>query len=108
YDVFERQGSCMWVASVEVRLPVKREVDLDVADRIMRLKNVYVAPFLDVGDMYLDRHSLGPVAYAVGVGIRLDVAFFSFLERATIRFDIAQAIDSNLGPQFWFGVQQPF
>jgi Peptidase family M1 domain len=108
YDVFERQGSCMWVASVEVRLPVKREVDLDVADRLVRLKNVYLAPFLDVGDMYLDRHSLGPVAYAVGVGIRLDVAFFSFLERATVRFDIAQAIDSNLGPQFWFGVQQPF
>src|SRR5262249_59104005 len=22
FDVFERQGSCMWVASVEVRLPV--------------------------------------------------------------------------------------
>jgi hypothetical protein len=108
FDVFERQGSCMWVASVEVRVPVKREVDFDVADRLVRLKNFYVAPFYDVGDMYLDRHSQGPVAHAVGVGLRFDVAFFSFLERAMIRFDIAQAIDSNLGPQFWFGIQQPF
>jgi len=38
----------------------------------------------------------------------LDVEFFSFLEWATIRFDVAKAIGLDTAPQFWFGVQQPF
>jgi hypothetical protein len=108
FDVFERQGSCMWLGSVEVRIPVKRDVGLEVADRLMRLRNVTLAPFYDVGDMYLNGHSQGPVAHAIGIGLRLDVDFFSFLERATIRFDVAKTIGQNSAPQFWFGVQQPF
>jgi hypothetical protein len=108
FDVFERQGSCLWLASVEVRLPLKRDVDIDFVDRLLRLKNVYIAPFYDVGDVYLDGKSLGPVAHAVGLGFRFDVAFFSFLERATIRLDVAQTIGLDTRPQFWFGLQQPF
>jgi len=108
FDVFERQGNCMWLGSVEVRIPIKRDVGLEVADRLMRLRTVTLAPFYDVGDMYLNGHSLGPVAHAIGIGLRLDVDFFSFLERATIRFDVARAIGQNTAPQFWFGVQQPF
>jgi hypothetical protein len=108
FDVFEREGSCMWLGSVELRIPVKRDVGLEVADRVLRLRTVTLAPFYDVGDMYVNGHSLGPVAHAVGVGLRLDVEFFSFLERATIRFDVAKAIGLDTAPQFWFGVQQPF
>ena len=108
FDVFERQGSCMWLGSVEVRIPVKRDVGLEVADRLLRLRTVTLAPFYDVGDMYVAGRSLGPVAHAVGLGIRLEVEFFSFLERATIRFDIGKAIGQDTAPQFWFGVQQPF
>jgi hypothetical protein len=108
FDVFERQGSCMWLGSVELRIPVKRDVGLEVADHMLRLRTVTLAPFYDVGDMYVNGHSLGPVAHAVGVGLRLDVEFFSFLERATIRFDVAKAIGLDTAPQFWFGVQQPF
>jgi hypothetical protein len=69
---------------------------------------VTLAPFYDVGDMYVAGHSLGPVAHAVGVGFRFQVDFFSFLERATIRFDVGKAIGLNTAPQFWFGVTQPF
>lgn len=108
FDVFERQGSCMWLGSVEVRVPVKRDVGLEVADRLLRLRTVTLAPFYDVGDMYVAGRSLGPVAHAIGVGIRLEVEFFSFLERATIRFDIGKAIGQDTAPQYWFGVQQPF
>ncbi|MBO0701148.1 MAG: hypothetical protein J2P46_22315, partial [Zavarzinella sp.] len=108
FDVFERQGSCLWLASVEVRLPLKRDTDIDFIDRILRLRNVYIAPFYDVGDVYVDGHSLGPVAHAVGIGLRFDVAFFSFLERATVRLDIAQAVGQHTPVQYWFGLQQPF
>ena len=108
FDIFERQGSCLWLGSVEVRIPVKRDVGLEVADRLLRLRTVTLAPFYDVGDTYVAGRSLGPVAHALGVGLRLQVDFFSFLERATIRFDVAQALGQNTAPQFWFGIQQPF
>jgi hypothetical protein len=108
FDVFERQGSCLWLASVELRVPVKRDVGVDFVDRILRLNNVYVAPFYDVGDAYVAGRSLGPVAHAVGIGFRFDVSFFSFLERATVRLDLAQTIGMDTRPQFWFGLQQPF
>lgn len=108
FDIFERQGSCLWLGSIEVRIPVKRDVGLEVADRLLRLRTITLAPFYDVGDIYVDGRSIGPVAHAIGVGLRLEVDFFSFLERATIRFDVAKAIGQDTAPQFWFGVQQPF
>jgi hypothetical protein len=108
FDVFERQGSCLWLGSVEVRIPVIRDADFDVADRLVRLRSVALAPFYDVGDIYIDGKSLGPVSHAIGIGLRFQLDFFSFLERATIRFDIAKTIGQNTAPQFWFGIQQPF
>jgi hypothetical protein len=67
-----------------------------------------VAPFYDIGDAYLDYHSIGPVAHAFGIGLRFQVDFFSFLERATIRIDVAKTVGQKIPAQFWFGVQQPF
>ena len=46
FDVFERQGSCAWLGSVEVRIPIHRDVDFDVADRLMRLKSLCHRPVL--------------------------------------------------------------
>lgn len=108
FDLAERQGSMSWVGSVEWRMPVYRKADLDVADHFMRLKNVYVAPFYDVGDIYLSGRSLGPVAHALGLGLRMDVAWFSFLERTMLRFDVAKTINVDSPVQFWFGLQHPF
>jgi hypothetical protein len=108
FDMSERQGSCMWVGSVEARLPVCPHVDIDLFDRIVRIENIYLAPFYDVGDIYINHQSQGPVANALGIGIRADLSFFRFLERSTIRLDIAQAIHTDTGVQFWFGLMQPF
>ena len=43
-----------------------------------------------------------------GVGLRLDVALFAFLERATLRVDLAQPIGVPGGPVIWFGINQVF
>jgi hypothetical protein len=108
FDFAERQGNLGWVGSVELRVPLLRDLDYDVAERLARLRNVTVAPFYDIGDMYSNGRSYGPVAHAVGLGLRFDVAFFSFLDRASIRVDIAKATNGNSGTQFWLGVQHPF
>jgi hypothetical protein len=42
------------------------------------------------------------------VGLRVDVAIFSFIERATLRFDAGKTINDNRPWQFWFGIQHAF
>lgn len=108
FDLAERQGSLAWLGSVEWRLPIIRKADYDAIDHFVRLKNVYVAPFYDVGDIYLSGKSLGPVAHAVGLGFRFDVAWFSFLERTMLRVDVAKTVNVNSPTQFWLGIQHPF
>jgi hypothetical protein len=108
YDLNERQGSLVWVASVEWRVPLVRRVNWDCFDHIVGIRNIYGAVFYDVGDAYLRGHSLGPVAHAVGGGLRVELAWFSMIERSTLRFDVAQTLNGSAPLQFWFGVGVPF
>jgi hypothetical protein len=81
----------------------------DLCDHAAGLRNVYAALFYDVGDVYVRGHEVGSIAHAVGAGLRFDVAWFSFVERAIIRFDVAQTINAPDTPtQFWIGIQNPF
>ena len=104
----ERQGSLVWVTSTELRVPVARELHWDVLDHSIAGRNLYVALFHDMGNAYTNGHAAGPVAQALGAGLRLDVALFGFVERSVLRFDVAKAINANAPLQFWFGVQHPF
>jgi outer membrane protein assembly factor BamA len=108
FDLKERQGNAAWVASLEWRFPILQGLTWDCCDHAVGLRNINGALFYDAGDAYLCGHSLGPVAHAVGAGLRLDVAWFSFVERSTIRFDVAQALGGSTPVQFWLGFQVPF
>jgi hypothetical protein len=62
-----------------------------------------------VGAVYANRRQVGGnVAHAVGVGLRVDVAIFSFIERATLRFDVGKSLTGGTPLQFWLGVQHAF
>jgi hypothetical protein len=108
FDMAERQGSTVWVGSVEWRVPLARGLSYDCFDHIMGLRNVYGAVFYDVGHAYANGQPTGPIAHAVGAGLRLDVAWFSFVERTTLRFDMAKTVNAETGMQFWIGVGHPF
>ncbi len=108
YDLSQRQGSIFWVGSIEWRVPVFTNLSLDVCDHVAGLRNVYLAPFYDVGDAYVNGHSIGATAHAVGLGLRFDVAWLGLIERTILRLDIAKAIGGDTPVQFWFGVQHPF
>jgi hypothetical protein len=108
FDLRERQGSVIWVGSVEWRVPLARDLRWDACDHVFGVRNLYSALFYDVGDAYVNGHSEGPVAHAVGLGLRADTAWFGFLERTTLRFDLAKTVNANSPLQFWFGVQHPF
>jgi hypothetical protein len=107
YDLSKREGNIAWVGSVEWRFPILPRVTWDCCDHVAGIRNVYGAAFYDVGDTYVRGHSEGPVAHAVGGGLRFDVAWLSFVERTTIRFDVAKSLD-NAPVQFWFGFGLPF
>jgi hypothetical protein len=77
-------------------------------DHSIGLRNIYGAAFYDVGEAYTTGHNIGSVAHAVGGGLRLDIAWFSFVERSTIRLDVAQALNVDTPLQFWLGFQLPF
>ena len=92
-----------------MRLPMARNVTWDCLDHTIGARNVWLATFYDVGAVYADRRLVGGnVAHAVGMGLRVDVAVFSFIERATLRFDVGKPLTGGAPLQFWFGVQHAF
>jgi hypothetical protein len=108
FDLEERQGSVVWVGSVEWRAPIMQQLEWDVCDHALGLRSVWAAAFYDVGDATVHGHSYGPVAHALGMGLRLDTAWLGVVERATMRLDVAKAVNAETGVQVWFGVQHPF
>ncbi len=108
FDLSERQGSLAWTGSVEWRIPLACDLTWDVCDHFLGLRNIYVAPFYDVGDTYLHGRSLGPVAHAVGLGLRLDIAWLNLIERTMVRIDVAKTVNADSPVQFWFGIRHPF
>lgn len=108
FDLAERQGSMVWVGNAELRWPLARDVIWDVMDHTIGARNVWLATFYDVGGVYTNGRQVGSVAHAFGAGLRVEVAIFSFIERATLRFDAAKTINANTPWQFWFGIQQAF
>ena len=108
FDLAQRQGSTVWVGSVEWRIPLVRHLETDFFDHLAGLRTIQMALFYDVGDALAAGHSAGPVAHALGAGVRFDAVLLSFVERATFRFDFAQTLGQETGPQFWFGINQPF
>jgi Peptidase family M1 domain len=108
FDLAERQGSLLWVVNVELRVPLVRRMCWDVADHVMGLRGLYLAPFYDVGAVYVSGRSVGDVAHALGVGLRADVAWFSFIERTMLRLDVAKTVNSSAPVQVWVGVSHAF
>lgn len=108
FDLRERQGSATWVGSIEWRLPIAQNVCWDLCDHVATVRNVYLTPFYDIGDAYVNDQSLGPVAHAFGVGLRVDVTWLGLIERTMLRVDVAKTVNQATPWQVWFGIQHPF
>jgi hypothetical protein len=108
FDLQDRQGNIIWGGSLEWRLPLARQVVWDACDHVAGIRNIYLAAFYDIGDAYCNGHSFGPVAHALGSGLRADVAWFSFIERSVIRLDVAKCVNLATPVQVFVGFEQPF
>ena len=61
-----------------------------------------------MGEAYIQGRPIGTVAHSVGAGLRLDLAWFSFVERTTLRVDVAKTVNADTAAQVWLGLLQPF
>jgi hypothetical protein len=104
----QRQGSFVWLGNFEWRLPIMQHLEWDCCDHVFGVRNISAAVFYDIGDALTRGHSVGPVAHALGAGLRIDIAVFSFVERTTLRFDMAKTINEATPMQFWLGMLHPF
>ncbi|MGE3804859.1 MAG: M1 family aminopeptidase [Gemmataceae bacterium] len=108
YDLSQKQGSLLWIASLEWRVPLWTHLNIDCCDHIVGLRGVYAVPFYDVGQAYLRDEPIGQVAHSLGGGLRLDLAWFGLIERTIVRLDAAKVINDNTPWQFWLGLKHPF
>jgi Peptidase family M1 domain len=108
-DLAQFQGSSVWLSTLEWRFPLWANIDEDFADHVVGFRNLIGTVFYDVGQSYLRGH-FSDVVHGIGVGFRVDTALFAFLERASMRVDLAQpvGIGTKLGPVLWFGLNQVF
>ena len=54
-----REGSAVWVATVEWRLPVSHDLNWDLCDNVCRMKHLDAVVDYDGGDIYLNGRSVG-------------------------------------------------
>jgi hypothetical protein len=108
-DLSQNLGSSVWLSTVEWRFPLVREINRDFLDHVISWKNLYGSLFYDAGQSYLNG-KWSDVVNGVGFGLHFDVSLFAFLERASLRVDVAQQIGvgSKFGPVIWFGLNQVF
>ena len=105
----DRQGDTVWLGTVEWRAPIWQRADVACCDRIFKMDTLSIVAFYDVGGIYLSGDLVGGnVAHSVGGGLRFDVTLLGFIERVTLRFDVAKTVNANEPVQFWFGLGQAF
>ncbi len=108
FDLAQRQGNALWVGNLEMRIPLARNIECDALDHVVGARNIWMVAFYDVGEVFSGGRSVDGVANALGAGLRADIALFSFIERATLRIDVAKTINAATPFQLWFGLQQAF
>jgi hypothetical protein len=108
FDLAQRQGSALWVTNLEWRFPLAQHLDWGLCQRALEVRNVNAAIFTDIGNIYQNYHSVGGLAETVGAGLRVDVSWFTFVERTILRLDAAKTINAPTPMQFWIGVEHPF
>lgn len=108
-DLSQNLGSSVWLMTFEWRYPLWCDIDQDAIDHVVGFRNLFGTVFYDVGQSFY-RGVWGPVVHGIGTGLRIDVTLFSFLERASLRVDLAQPVGlgPKRGPVLWFGINQVF
>lgn len=103
------EGARMLLGSIEYRLPLKSDIKFYLLDNIIGLDAVQVVGFFDAGKAWAADFKGDSYRKDAGLGLRFHLNLFSFLEKAVVRIDIAQAInDPKEDAHVWLGLSQSF
>jgi len=109
YDRKTLRGSHMALGALEFRFPLKEDIDLSFLDNIFRLDGISGVIFIEAGQNWFNDIDDTKLRRDAGGGLRFTFSMGSFLEKAMLRVDVAQAVDdSDEDPYAWVGVNQAF
>ena len=104
-------GDRMLGGTIGLRLPLLRDVRVDLPGRYFGLRSVHFGPFIDGGWVWDDDERLADVSMRSSAGVRLIAGFgFASLLRFEVAIDIAHPLDArgrdeNEGMQVWVRLQ---
>ena len=103
------RGANAVLGVAEYRVPLVRNIDWYVFDRIFGLRQIDGAAFAEAGQAWFSSFTDSELKKDVGLGIRVHVDLLGFLEKAVVRVDVAEAVnDSEEDPHVWFGINSVF
>ncbi len=110
YDRKDVRGARTALGSLEYRFPLLDNLDLRLFDNFIGFESVGGVIFGDVGQSWYQNWDDVKLRKDAGLGLRFTVNLGSFLEKVTLRFDAARAINDSEedDTHFWFGVNQAF
>ena len=109
FDRKEIRGAKALLGSVEYRFPLKDNLRVSFMDHLFGLESIGGVIFFDAGQSWYSDFQEAGFKKDAGLGLRATVSIGSFLEKAVLRADVAQAINqADEDPHFWFGVNQAF
>lgn len=109
YSRKEIKGAHMLLASLEYRLPLRREVKLYFLDNIFCLDKIQAVGFFDAGKAWYSSFKDAPFKKDLGLGLRFHFDLVGFLEKIILRIDLAQPINEpKEDPHLWFGISHSF
>ncbi len=109
YDRKTLRGARMGLGSLEYRFPLKENINWKFLDNIFGVESVGGVVFVEAGKSWFENFEDTQLKKDAGIGLRVTVNVGSFLEKAILRLDMAQAInESKEDTHFWFGINQAF
>ncbi len=109
YQRKDVRGANIILGSAEYRFPLLPSLDISVADHLFGIESLGGVIFFDAGQSWMENFSDADFKKDVGAGLRVQVNIGSFLEKITVRLDVAQALgEPQEDTRFWFGLNHAF
>lgn len=109
YGTNTLEGAHMLLGSAEYRLPLLSGMRWYFLDNFFCLNKIQLVGFFDGGKVWGSAFARSKFKKDAGFGLRLHFDILGFLEKAVLRFDVAEAIDdSKEDIHFWFGLSHSF
>ncbi len=109
YDRKTVRGANAFLGVAEYRVPLVKNINWYVMDRIFGLRQIDGVVFAEAGQAWFSSLADSQLKKDVGLGVRVHVDLLGFLEKAVIQIDVADAVNDSEGDlHLWLSVNSAF